>query len=130
MAGITKVSEINAEYLARYMRLDEPDQDQLDELETMLASAIGFVASFTGLSTTQPQKPVLDDNGDPVLDEDELPTYEDDTDAVWLDSKPEFVMAVVVLVQNQYDNRTFYTDKGKVEEVINSTLGMHRVNLL
>lgn len=130
MAGKTKVSEIDATYLASYLRIESPTTAQTDELETMLASAIGYLVSYTGLSKTQPQKEVVDANGDPVLDGNGDPTYEDDLDAEWLDTRPEFMIAVCVLVQNQYDNRTFYTDKGKVEEVVSSILGMHRVNLL
>lgn len=112
--AITKVSEIDTSYLADYLRIDDADDATKRELATMLASAKGFVASFTGIN--------------PVAD-GEAPT-DPPSEALTLDSKPEFVTAVVVLVQNQYDNRTFYTDKGKVEEVVNSILGMHRVNFL
>lgn len=108
MAAIEKVSEITTDYLAQYLRLIEPTEDQTAELETFLTAAKGYVSSFVGLPL--------------VL----LEGAEGDT----VDSYPEFVMAICVLVQNQYDNRTFYTDKGKVEEVVNSILGMHRRNLL
>lgn len=108
MAALQKVSEITPAYLAQYLRIVEPTEDQTDELETFLTSAKGYVSSFVGL----PLEPLEDEDG------------------ATLDSYPEFVIAVCVLVQNQYDNRTFYTDKGKVEEVVNSILGMHRRNLL
>ena len=108
MAAIEKVSEITTDYLAQYLRLIEPTEDQTAELETFLTAAKGYVSSFVGLPL--------------VL----LEGAEGDT----VDSYTEFVMAICVLVQNQYDNRTFYTDKGKVEEVVNSILGMHRRNLL
>lgn len=111
MAAITKVSEITTAYLAQYLRIDEPTQDQLDELETFLGSAVAYVSSYVGLPAA----------GDSESGDETLET---------LDDHAEFVMTVCVLVQNQYDNRTFYTDKGKVEDVVNSTLGMHRRNLL
>lgn len=114
---IDKVSSITTGYLAKYLRLDEPDQDQLNELATMLNSAINYVSSYTGLPATAP----ADDVATTDVDESDIGT---------LDDNAEFVTAVVVLVQNQYDNRTFYTDKGQVEAVINSILGMHRINLL
>ena len=117
MAGITKVSDIDAGYLANYLRIDEPDQAQLDELATMLKSAVGYVASYTGLPETAPT-------------DDVETTTVDESDVVHLDSKPEFVTAVVVLVQNNYDNRTLYVDKGEVEKIVDSILGMHRTNLL
>lgn len=100
MAEISKISEITVEYLADYLRIDEADEAQKAELATMLKSAVAYVSSYVGEPEAE------------------------------LDKHPEFVMAVCVLVQNQYDNRTFYTDKGKVEDVVNSVLGMHRKNLL
>lgn len=110
MAAIEKVSLITTDYLAGYLRIVEPTPKQIVELETFLTSAKGYVSSFVGLPITLAEG---DDSGSDTLD-----------------SYPEFVAAVCVLVQNQYDNRTFYVDKGKVEEVINSILGMHRRNLL
>lgn len=108
MAAIEKVSEITTAYLAQYLRIVDPTEDQTAELETFLTAAKGYVSSFVGL-------PLVSLEGE---------------EGQTLDSYPEFVMAVCVLVQNQYDNRTFYTDKGKVEDVVNSILGMHRRNLL
>lgn len=117
MAVIEKVSEITTAYLASYLHIDSPDEQQLDELGTMLKSAIGYVASYTGLPETAPA--------------DDVDTTDvDESDVVHLDSKPEFVTAVVVLVQNNYDNRTLYVDKGVVEKIVDSILGMHRTNLL
>lgn len=109
MAEITKVSELTNTYLANYLRIDDADAGELEQIGSMLTSAKGFVSSYTGLPLTAP---------------------EGDADATTLDSKPEFVTAVCVLVQNSYDNRTFYVDKGEVEAVVNSILGMHRTNLL
>lgn len=108
MAEIKKVSDITVDYLVGYLRIDEPDDAEKNEIETFLNSAKGYLSSYTGLAVNATESDTLGD----------------------LDGKPEFVMAVCVLVQNQYDNRTFYTDKGKVEDVISSVLGLHRVNLL
>lgn len=108
MAEITKVSDITTDYLVGYLRIDEPEQSERDEIATFLKSAKSYVSSYTGLPETAGENDTLGD----------------------LDGNPDFIMAVCVLVQNQYDNRTFYTDKGKVEDVIASVLGLHRVNLL
>lgn len=117
MAVIEKVSDITTAYLASYLRVDDPDTELTDELGTMLSSAKGFLTSYTGLPATAPA-------------DDPATTDVDESDVTTLDSKPEFVTAICVLVQNQYDNRTFYTDKGQVEAVLDSILGMHRVNFL
>ncbi len=117
MASITKVSDITITYLANYLHIDNPTSDQLDELGTMLNSAKAYVSSYVGLPISAPAD-----------DEETIDVDESDVDN--LDSHAEFVSAVMVLVQNQYDNRTFYTDKGQVESVINSILNLHSRNLL
>ena len=115
--AITKVSDLDADYLADYLRIDDASDAQKKELNTMLSSAVGYLSSYTGLPAVAP----TDDEDTEDVDESDVTT---------LDSKPEFVMAVCVLVQNNYDNRTFYVDKGVVENVVASILGMHRTNLL
>lgn len=117
MAEITKVSEITKQWLADYLRIDSPTTAQLDEIGTMLNSAKGYVSSLTGLPLTAPA-------------DDEETTDVDESDVASVDDSPEFVTAVCALVQNAYDNRTMYVDKGEAEKVVNSILGMHRRNLL
>lgn len=117
MAVKTKVSEIDTAYLANYLRLDAPDTAQTEELGTMLSSAKGYLSSYTGLPAVAPA-------------DDATTTTVDESDVTTLDSYPEFVTAVCVLVQNQYDNRTLYIDKGTVETILNSIIGLHRENLV
>ena len=47
-----------------------------------------------------------------------------------LDEYQDFVIAVFILVQDMWDNRTLYVDKLNVNKVVNSILGLHQVNLL
>lgn len=115
--AIDKVKDITVDYLAGYLRIDDASDAQKKELNTMLSSAKGFVSSYTGLPITAP----ADDTNTEDVDESDVTT---------LDSKPEFVTAIVVLVQNSYDNRTLYVDKGEAEKVVDSIIGMHRRNLL
>lgn len=117
MAVIEKVSDITVEYLTDYLRIDAADTPQSDQIGTMLNSAIGFVVSYTGLPKAAP----ADDTATTDVDESAVDT---------LDTYPEIVQAVVVLVQNQYDNRTVYTQNSQVEAVLDSILSMHRRNLL
>lgn len=117
MAALEKVSDITVEYLIDYLRIDAADTSQNDQIGTMLNAAKGFVSSYTGLPITAP----ADDPDTTDVDESAVDT---------LDTYPEIVQAVVVLVQNQYDNRTVYTQNSQVEAVLDSILGMHRRNLL
>lgn len=47
-----------------------------------------------------------------------------------LDDFPDFVIVVYLLVQDMYDNRTMYVDKGEFNQTVQTILGMHSVNLL
>ena len=47
-----------------------------------------------------------------------------------LDSYQDFVVVVLVLVQDMYDNRTMYVDSNNLNTVVETILGMHSTNLL
>lgn len=47
-----------------------------------------------------------------------------------LDNYQDFVIVVLVLVQDMYDNRTMYVDSTNLNTVVETILGMHSVNLL
>lgn len=47
-----------------------------------------------------------------------------------LDSNADFVIAVFVLVQDMWDNRTLYVDNSNINHVVDSLLSLHAVNLL
>ena len=47
-----------------------------------------------------------------------------------LDEFPDFVIVVYLLVQDMYDNRTIYVDKGDFNQTVQTILGMHSINLL
>lgn len=52
------------------------------------------------------------------------------TGVVDLDSNADFVIAVFVLVQDMWDNRTLYVDNSNINHVVDSLLSLHAVNLL
>lgn len=92
-----KVSEITTESIAEYLRLDDDDSDQLQELYLV---ATAFIRSYTGLT------------------DDEIDEHDD------------FYIVVLILCQDMYDNRCMYVDKNNLNKVVETILGMHRVNLL
>lgn len=47
-----------------------------------------------------------------------------------LDKYPEFVIVVLILCQNMWDNRTMYVDSKYLNNTVQSILAMHSVNLL
>lgn len=47
-----------------------------------------------------------------------------------LDKYPEFVIVVLILCQDMWDNRTMYVDSKDLNNTVQSILAMHSVNLL
>lgn len=101
---VSKVSDITVKCVADYLRLDEAAESENDTfpmLMTMLISiATSFIKSYTGL------------------------------DDVGVDKYPEFVIVVLILCQDMWDNRTMYVDSKYLNNTVQSILAMHSVNLL
>ena len=97
---VSKVSDITVDSVAEYLRLDEVTESEINTLTTLLSVAVSFIKSYTG----------LDDDG--------------------VDKYPEFVIVVLILCQDMWDNRTMYVDSKDLNNTVQSILAMHSVNLL
>ena len=97
---ISKVSDITAESVAEYLRLDEVTNSEINTLAMLISIATSYIKSYTG----------LDDAG--------------------VDKYPEFVIVVLILCQDMWDNRTMYVDSKDLNNTVQSILAMHSVNLL
>ncbi len=97
---VSKVSDITAESVTEYLRLDEVTDSEKNTLTTLISIAASFIKSYTGL---------------------------DDAD---VDKYPEFVIVVLILCQDMWDNRTMYVDGKDLNNTVQSILAMHSVNLL
>lgn len=100
MNSITKVSDITYSDIADYIRLSEVTTDDQNTLEALLSVAINFIVNYTGQTQAA------------------------------LDNFPDFVIVVLILCQDMWDNRTLYVDKSNLNKVVDTILGMHSVNLL
>ena len=100
MNEITKVSDIAYTDIADYIRIDEITADEQNTLNNLLTVAKKFIQSYTGLTAEQ------------------------------IDDYPDFVIVVLILCQDMYDNRTLYVDSNNLNKVVDTILGMHSVNLL
>ena len=69
-------------------------------LKTLKRVAVAFVVGYTGLTEAE------------------------------LDIYPDFVIVVLILVQDMYDNRSLYVDKSNLNNFVETTLGLHQTNLL
>ena len=84
MNVINKVSDITAQDLAEYLRIVDADANDLNTLTTLLNVAKVYVGEYTGHTM------------------EELNDYRD------------FVIVVMILVQDMWDNRTLYVDTNNV----------------
>ena len=97
---VSKVSDITADSVSEYLRLDEVSEDEKNTLTMLISVATSFIKSYTG----------LDDDG--------------------VDKYPEFVIVVLILCQDMWDNRTMYVDSKDLNNTVQSILAMHSINLL
>lgn len=100
MNPISKVSEITSDDLAEYLRIEELTDGEKQTLTNLLNVAKKFIENYTGRTETE------------------------------LDSYQDFVIVVLLLVQDMYDNRTMYVDSNNLNTVVETILGMHSTNLL
>lgn len=100
MNAIAKVSDITYEDIADYLRLDTPDAGEINTLNMLIGVAVGFIQGYTGLTAAQ------------------------------IDEHKDIVIVVFVLCQDMYDNRCLYVDNENLNKVVETVLGMYRVNLL
>lgn len=96
-----KVSELQESDLIRFLRLDDAEEG---ELQPFLEAAIHYVETTTG-----------------------LPVSSEDTDC--LDNHADITIAVEVLCQDMYDNRSLYVDKTSLNRTVDSILGMYCKNI-
>lgn len=96
----TKVSEITSAIAAEYLRLSELTEDEENTLNNLISIAKSYIQNWTGRSEEE------------------------------LDNHSDYVIVALILVQDMWDNRTLYVDKGSLNHVVSSILDMHSVNLL
>lgn len=102
MNNIQKVSDITYKEVAEYIRLniDDSDTEEINTLNTLINISKTFISNYTGRTTEE------------------------------LDNFQDFVIVVLILCQDMWDNRTLYVDNSNLNRVVETILGMHSVNLL
>lgn len=103
-----KVSEIKAENIANYLRITEVDKSLKEDLSTFLEIAINYVENYTGIQRKK----------------------EDANQLESLDNYNDLIIAIYILCQDMYDNRTMYIDKNYKNDTVKTILDMHTRNNL
>ena len=100
MNEISKVSDITANDVADYIRLVDFTDEDINTLNNLIGIAKTFIMNYTGHTLAE------------------------------LDNYQDFIIVVLILCQDMWDNRTLYVDKGALSYPVETILGMHSVNLL
>ena len=77
-----------------------PDESDINTLNNLINVSKTFICQYTGRTTEE------------------------------LDNFQDFVIVVLILCQDMWDNRTLYVDNTNLNKVVDTILGMHSVNLL
>lgn len=96
------IGEVTLEYVTQYLRIDDVNDTETKEIESLMESALQYITAYTGLT------------------EEELDKHEDIT------------VAYLVLIQDMFDNRNLYLDNrlNKSNQLIENILAMHSINYL
>ena len=94
------VSQLTTSDIADYLRLPEVTPEDSAFIGNILEASKAFVYKYTGLTPAQ------------------------------VDEALDITIAVYVLCQDMYDNRSMYVDNANVNKVVEAILGLHSVNLL
>lgn len=100
MNVLAKVSDITYQDVAEYLRLTEVDANDVATLNNLINISKSFMANYTGHTIEE------------------------------LDSYNDFIIVVLILCQDMWDNRTLYVDNTNLNKVVDTILGMHSINLL
>jgi len=100
MNELAKVSDITYQDVAEYLRLTEVSSNDQATLNNLINISKSFMANYTGHTI------------------EELDNYND------------FIIVVLILCQDMWDNRTLYVDNTNLNKVVDTILGMHSINLL
>lgn len=94
------VSQLTINDIVDYLRLPEVTPEDSTFIDTILEASKAYVYKYTGLTPEA------------------------------VDEALDITIAVYVLCQDMYDNRSMYVDNANVNKVVEAILGLHSVNLL
>lgn len=100
MQNLSKLSDVTVSDVADYIRLEDAQAEDLSTLSTLIQIAKSFIMNYTGRSAAE------------------------------LDRHSDYVIVLLVLVQDMWDNRVLYVDRSNLNRVVETILSMHCTNLL
>ncbi len=100
MNNLTKISDVTYSDVADYIHVYDLTDDEINTLNTLITVAKSYIQQYTGRTETE------------------------------IDGYSDLVIVLLILIQDMWDNRTLYVDKSNLNNVVESILNLHSVNLL
>lgn len=100
MNNLTKISDVTYSDVADYIHVYDLTDDEINTLKTLITVAKSYIQQYTGRTETE------------------------------IDGYSDLVIVLLILIQDMWDNRTLYVDKSNLNNVVESILNLHSVNLL
>ena len=100
MTNILKVSDITAQDVADYLRIAELTTSDENYLTTLIEVSKDYILKYTGIEVEN------------------------------LDNYKDFIIVVLILCQDMYDNRSRYVDNTNLNNTVETILSLHQRNLL
>lgn len=95
-----KISELQVENVKHYLRLTETSKEDDAFLSSILEAAKKYVSSQTNLQDKE------------------------------IDEYSDLTIAVLIICQDMFDNRSMYVDKNNLNKTLDNILSMHRDSLV
>lgn len=95
-----KANELTPEYIADYLKIDDPEESDFKDIEIFHSAAIGYIKNQTGIDDQK------------------------------INSSDDLTVAILVLVEDMYDNRRMYVDKQNMNRVVENIIYQYSENLI
>lgn len=95
-----KANELTPEYIADYLKIDDPEENDFRDIEIFRSAAVDYIKNQTGIDDQK------------------------------LNSSDDLTVAILVLIEDLYDNRRMYVDNQNMNRVVENIIYQYSENLI
>lgn len=95
-----KANELTPEYIADYLKIDDPEENDFRDIEIFRSAVVDYIKNQTGIDDQK------------------------------LNSSDDLTVAILVLIEDLYDNRRMYVDNQNMNRVVENIIYQYSENLI
>lgn len=95
-----KANELTPEYIADYLKIDDPEENDFRDIEIFRSATVDYIKNQTGIDDQK------------------------------LNSSDDLTVAILVLIEDLYDNRRMYVDNQNMNRVVENIIYQYSENLI